>query len=334
MNLVSRKLIIIIAIAVALLIVLMQAQRVNITPAVNDSPIRIAVSQTPLSSPFIIADQQQFFVEHGVSVEIVPCYGGVACAKMLFDGDVDLATASESVVVFQSFNRNDFKLIASFVESGNDLKLLTLNEYNIEHISALSGKSVGVIKASASEYYLDSLLIAHNLTQMPLNKIYLKPQELEQSLISNAVDAISVWEPYGYLLETRANSETINLGMQGVYNLSFNLLAMNEDLNKTTEESARILRAVGEAIDWIHANPDEARVTIASRLDIPLEQLEWSWKDYVFRLSLSNSLLSNLQMQARWAMSAGLVEGVQPEYRQILFPQSLEHALNVEALLK
>lgn len=293
--------------------------------------IRIAVSQTPLSSPFIVAKSNQYFLKQGLNIEIVPCFGGVACAELLFSGEVDYATASESVVMFQSFKRKDFRVLASFVESTNDLKLLALKEQGITKTSDLDGKKVGIVKASASEFYLDSLLIVDNLKRIEISKVYMAPQEMEKALTSNQVDAISVWEPYGYLLENATEEPPVNLGIAGVYTLSFNLLAMGKTVDADPQVATSILLALGDAINWMHQNSDTSRALVSQALDVPLEQLEWSWNDYVFRLSLGNSLLSNLQLQARWATNSGLTSGVAPDYRKIMHAIPLNDALKTEA---
>ncbi|WP_456295778.1 ABC transporter substrate-binding protein [Vibrio sp. AK197] len=292
--------------------------------------VKIAVSQTPLSAPFLIAQNNKLFKKQGIDVSLISCFGGVACAKSLFDGQVDFATASESVVMFQSFKHDDIRLIASFVESDNDLKLLALKNQNIHSIQDLDGKRVGVIKASASEFYLDSILIANNVTDMEYTKVYLPPQELMNSLLSYQLDAISIWEPYGYKTTISSASDVTNLGLQGIYQLSFNLISRQQLIAELDDETHKILSALDEAISWIQAHPEEARAIIARQLDVPANQLKWSWDDYVFRLSLGNALLTNLQLQARWAIEKQLVPNQQPDYRSIFASKPFEDALDIK----
>jgi len=331
MNLVLRKVLALGVICISIILFAYLGATSNQPTNHVSSLIRIGVSQTPLSSPFIVAKSNQYFLQQGLNVELVPCFGGVACAKLLFSGEVDYATASESVVMFQSFKRKDFRVLASFVESTNDLKLLALQEQGITKTSDLDGKKVGIVKASASEFYLDSLLIVDNLKRIEINKVYMAPQEMEDALTSHEVDAISVWEPYGYLIENAVESPPVNLGIAGVYTLSFNLLTMGETVDAAPQVATSILLALSDSINWMQQNPDTSRELISQNLSIPIEQLEWSWNDYVFRLSLGNSLLSNLQLQARWATNSGLASGVAPDYRKIMYAPPLTDALETEA---
>ncbi len=71
---------------------------------INDATVTIAVSRTPLSAPFLVAEKLGFFKQQGLNVSLMPCDGGVACTKMMIDREVEYATASESVVMYQSLS--------------------------------------------------------------------------------------------------------------------------------------------------------------------------------------------------------------------------------------
>ncbi|HFQ4835830.1 TPA: ABC transporter substrate-binding protein [Vibrio vulnificus] len=293
----------------------------------SDSVITIAVSQTPLSAPFIIAKELGYLDSETLRVDILPCYGGVKCAQLMFNGEVQYATASESVVMFSSFERNDFAVLASFVESDNDLKLLTLKENDIEQISQLDGKKVGVIKASSSEYYLDALIKSSVTPDIFIEKHYLPPNEMSIALLDHQVDAISIWEPYGYQLQNEKSHQIHDLSIRGIYHLSFNLMALKSTLESAPQENKQVLVALDRALEWMHEHPIETQKIVARYLDIPIGQLSWTWDDYAFRLVLSNSLLSNLQIQARWALENGLVAGEMPDYRKLIDRTQLWRAI-------
>jgi ABC-type nitrate/sulfonate/bicarbonate transport system substrate-binding protein len=161
--------------------------------------------------------------------------------------------------------------------------------------------------------------VSHNLQDIEIEKVYINHHDLIASLISFNVDAISAWEPMGYQTNLLSGPKVLNLGSQGVYQLSLNLISRNAYLEFAKDEPTRLLQAIDESIEWINSNPQKAQRMIASRLDMPANQIEWSWPDYVFRLSLGNSLLSNLQLQARWAIDSHLVTTPSPDFRKLFF---------------
>lgn len=294
----------------------------------TSSKIKIGVSLTPLSSPFLVAEQLGFFKHFNLNVSIHPCSSGAACTDLMLQRSVDYATASESVVMFQSFQRDDLSLLVSFVESDNDLKLLTLVPARINSVSALEGRKVGIIKGTASEFYFDSVLISSNLKHMPVEKVYLQPHEMVPALLSYRVDAISAWEPMGFEADLLSVADVENLGVKGIYQLSFNLISRSPYLEFVGDEPTRLLQALDKAIEWINSNPEEAIEMIATRLDLPPSQVKWTWQDYLFRLSLGNSLLSNLQLQSRWAIETGLVESSPPDFRELFYPYPYQQVMD------
>ncbi|WP_245688484.1 ABC transporter substrate-binding protein [Vibrio sonorensis] len=152
---------------------------------------------------------------------------------------------------------------------------------------------------------------------------------MNEALINGGVDAISIWEPFGYMLNQDAGGKVVNIGSPGVYQLSFNLISSTSVLHSLPPAtSERTIEALAKAIDWINQYPAQAQAVISNSLDIPVEQLRWSWDDYVFRLSLGNALLTNLQLQARWALENDIRRGTMPSYRDIVSRESFDKLLS------
>ena len=291
--------------------------------AAESRVIRIAVSQTPLSSPFLIAESKRLFNQQGLDVELVPCIGGNKCMSLLLERKVDFATASETVFMFSSFEHPSLRLITSFVESDNDVKLLTLSDTEVTSLASLAGKKVGVVKASASEFFLDSLLILNGVDSAKVERIYFKPNQLVEALLTTKVDAIAAWEPYGYELNSTVPAQVLQLPSRGVYNLSFNLIGFELTANQQQAIPA-LLAALEQANLYLSAHPKQSQMMISEGLDISFRQLNWSWQDYLFRLSLGNALLSNLQTQARWAINRQLVPAKKiPLFRTMFWLEGL-----------
>ncbi|MGX2953461.1 ABC transporter substrate-binding protein [Shewanella sp. JL219SE-S6] len=186
--------------AATLVYLAQRAQATNLPVLLNQTPVRIAVSTSLLSAPVIIADKLELFAREGVYVVLQPLQGGDLCFEALLYHRADLATSSESVVMFNSFERTDFTVLASFAESDNDIKLLTLSQSGITTPAQLDGKRVGVVAGSASEYFLDTILnIAGHPALAPV-RVDIRPSGLAPALLAGDVDAISVWEPYGFQL--------------------------------------------------------------------------------------------------------------------------------------
>jgi ABC-type nitrate/sulfonate/bicarbonate transport system substrate-binding protein len=286
---------------------------------------RIAVSSTPLSAPFFVAEQQGLFKKFGLNIELQLLNGGVKCFEQMIAGDAEFATASETVVMFNSFFRDDFTVLTSFVESDNDVKLLSLNPDKYPNIANLKGARVGMIKSSASEFFIDNTLILHSKSLDFIDRVYMEASELVPALLAGKVDIISAWEPLGYQVSQLATGPIQVLSTKGLYSLSFNLITKKNLAKKNAEANARILQALSEAIDLINAAPEQYQQDVSQLLQVSQSELSYSWRDYVFRLSLGNSLVSNLQTQARWALQNRLVPGdVTVDFRNVIHTQAFE----------
>ncbi|MCG9712297.1 ABC transporter substrate-binding protein [Shewanella insulae] len=291
--------------------------------------LRIATSTTPLSAPLIIARELELFKPYNLDIELLPLRGGHLCFQAMIQGVADLATSSETVIMFNGFQRKDFRLLASFVESDNDLKLLALNENSPKSLTQLNHKKIGMVKASASEFFADAFLIIGGHQQQDFEKVFMSPQALGPALLAGEVDAISVWEPFGYKLIQEYGDTIYQYPGKGIYNLSFNLVTTELNAKLHEKQHADILRALKSAQTYINQHPQSAKQIISDYLNISLSELEWAWNDYLFRLTLNNSLLSNLHAQARWAIASGAVDAQNaPDFRLLLDDLALKQALD------
>ncbi len=56
------------------------------------------------------------------------------------------------------------------------------------------------------------------------------------ALLDHQVDAISIWEPYGYQLQNEESHQIHDLSIRGIYHLSFNLMALKSTLESAPQE--------------------------------------------------------------------------------------------------
>ncbi|MFC3034705.1 ABC transporter substrate-binding protein [Pseudoalteromonas fenneropenaei] len=290
--------------------------------------LTIGVSQTPLSTPFIVAQQQGFFSQFDLDVTIKPCLGGVVCSDMLNRNEVDFATFSDSVVMFQIYKQQEIAVISTFVRAEGDVRLLTKKNAPYQTMAQLKEQPIGLVAGSASEFFVDAMLVAHGMQSSDITKVYLSPVALSAALNDNQVAAISVWEPWAYQLQHNPQQPLRDLSLAGIYTLSFNLVSKTQTLAENDHKVVALLKALDAAIEWAHDHPLQTQQLVANALNLELKQMQWLWERYVFRLSLSNTLIAELQLQARWATKLGLVEGELPSFRQYLYYDALQQVLN------
>ena len=287
--------------------------------------VTIAVSKTPLSTPFYVAQSIDAFRDTCVDVEFEHVIGGQMAFSKVVSGEADFGTTSDSVIAFQSLAKRQFVSHATFVHSDNDVKLLSRPSAQIKTIADLRGKRVGVTKATASEYFLSSLLAMNGMSVTEVELVHFKPEDLITAYLNKDVDAIVPWEPFAYksvhLLANEINlHDTKNLN-----SLSFNLISQQAD-KLTIDKATCVIEGLAKAIDFISSKPNEAQQIVIDQLGIEAEFIDWVWPDYIFKLSLNQSLLLSIKAQALW-----LVESQISDHNQL--PQ-FNHYIDSRALLQ
>jgi len=294
-----------------------------VSGASSAEPLRISVSQTPLSLPFYVADSQGYFAAEGVKIRINEVIGGHRTMQQLLAGDADLATSSEAVVMFNSFQRNDFAIIASFVTSDDDVKIITRADTGIQQPEQLAGKLVGTVTGAASHYFLETLLLLKGVDPKSVHVRNLQPEAMAEALRKREVDAIAIWEPFPFKALQAVPSARL-LPKSTVYRLTFNLSVHKKHLGVRDAELVKILRALDRAEQFIAERPREAKAILLEHLKLDTAFIDWIWPRYHYRLSLDQSLLTTLEGEARWARREALVKGEKsPNYLNFIHADPL-----------
>jgi ABC-type nitrate/sulfonate/bicarbonate transport system substrate-binding protein len=267
----------------------------------------IAVSKTPLSTPFYVAKAINAFDNTCVSVEYIDVVGGQMAFAKVMSGDVDLGTSSDSVIAFQSLTKNRFVTHAMFVQSDNDVKIITRTSENINSAIDLKGKKIGVTKGTASEYFLSTLLALDGLTTEDVQLIHYRPEQLITGLINNEVDAIAPWEPFVFRAAELFDEQIKIHQTKSLNTLSFNLISQTSD-SLFIEKTTCVLQGLNKAIDYIASYPEKSKKIVMAELSLSPEFINWVWPDYIFKLGLNQSLIFNIKSQATWAVETQMSE--------------------------
>ncbi|HEY1058000.1 MAG TPA: ABC transporter substrate-binding protein [Limnobacter sp.] len=288
-------------------------------------PVKIAVSNTVLSLPVFVADSEGFFQKNSASVELLPCVGGVRCLSMMHDGAADLSTATELPVMFSSFKRQDFAILATFVSTSNDLKLLVRRDAGVKLASDLKGKRIAYIKGAASQYFTDLILLYHGINPQQVTLKPMNPDQTQDMLRSKQVDAVVVWEPYASKAAYDLADEVSFVKVPRLYTETFNLIGNKSVLDASPLLVERIVLSLQQACDFINTHPERAKKILSVRLKISPDLIGRIFDDYRYKLSLNQSLMRTLDGQANWAVREGHVPSgsVIPNYIQFVNPSFL-----------
>jgi len=267
----------------------------------------LAVARATMSLPFYIADSQGYFAAEGVNVRTQECTAGQHCLKLLFEGKAQLATAADIPVVFNSFERNDYAILATFVSSSRDVKLVTRKSAGITQAKQLEGKRVAVVKGTSAHYFLDSSLILNDVDVKKVTVVSLQPDQMVAALERQEVDAVAIWEPFAYLAMKALGADGTIFPSPRIYTETFNLIAQRHTIAAREGDLVKVLRALERSQQFIRERPKQAQDILLERLKLDQGFVEWGWSDFDYRMSLDQSLVTTLEGEARWATREGHV---------------------------
>jgi len=306
----ARKIIpaiaVVLAIAIVFFIFLFSPFQQSSAPA---EKITLALGQESLSSLAIIARKKNYFHEQGVDVTIKTFKGGKqALINGLLSGEADIATSADVPIVFNSFDRNDFKIIATIGSSDNEPRIIARKDKLISTPQALTGKKIVTKKGSAVHFFLNTFLAFSGITNEDIELSFTKDgHEMVNLLASGKVDAMSHREPFISEAKSRLGDNAIIFEKPGAYTKTYNLVATDSAIKNKAEALKRVLKALLMAEKFAHKHPADTIKIIANALGITEDSLITVWKSIDLTLALEQTLITTLEAQSRWATSNQLV---------------------------
>lgn len=294
--------------------------------AASAAGLSIAVARTPLSLPIYVAESQGYFAAEGVPVTLKDVTGGHHAYEQLADGKADLATFSDTVVMFGSFKHPDFAVIATIATSTEDVDLIVGKGLGNARPEQLAGKRIGTVIGASSHYYADSWLVFHGVDPRSTRPVSLQPETMASALANGEVDAVAIWNPFSFeILKTVPGAR--QLPNPGTYRLSFNLIAGRKLLGPRDNELAGVLRALLRAEQFIQTEPLKAQAILRDRLALNQDFIDWIWPKFNHRVMLDQSLVTTLESVARWARHEGHVSASRsPNYLNFIYNEPLRMA--------
>jgi len=294
-------------------------------PARAADTLRIAASRAPVSLPLYVAQQRGYFADEHLDVTIADCTGGTRCLRMMLDDKADLATTSEMPVVLQAFAHADVAIVATMVHASDNLKLIARKASGVTRGEQLDGRRVGVIAGTAAQYLLETHLLTVGVDPRHVTMLPLQAEDTLAALQSGRVDAVAVWEPFGYAALHGPGAVGVRLPLNGSYIESYNLVGRRSQFARHEDALARLLRALDRAEQFIQSDPAAAQAILRDQLKLDQHFIDWVWGGLGFRLSLDQALLTTMEGEVRWAQREGHVpEGARPNVLTLIHPGPLK----------
>lgn len=286
--------------------------------------VRLAQSLAPMSGLVFVAKQKGFFEQHGLDVAISNFTSGKQSLDTVIGGGADIATAAEAPITAAAMARQQIAIVAKMESAG--LKTLASAASGIRKTGDLKGKKVAFTAGTGGEVYTMRLLKSAGLVASDVTLVNLRPQDMVAALASGSIDAYGTWEPHIYNGTKALGAKVVPLDTKGIYAETFNIVVMQDYLQKKPAAVKLFLKSLVEAEAWIKANPDEAIKVVADFVKMPINDLKPIWADYIYQVALDGQVLDVLNAHAAWRLESGNHPpgATMPDWRKFIFSAPLK----------
>lgn len=241
----------------------------------------------PDHGPIIVAEENGYFAEQGLEVEIIAPADPSDPPKLVAAGKADLAISYQPQLHLQVHEGLPLIRVGTLVATPLNC-LLTLADGPIESIADLKGKKVGFSVAGVDEALLAAILRPHGLAMEDIELVNVN-WSLSPSLMSRQVDAV---------IGAYRNFELNQMRIEGVDGRCFFLeeegvppydeliyVANSESLDRSLIR--RFLAATEKATQFIVNHPEESwQIFSATAAELRDELNERAWTDTLPRFAL------------------------------------------------
>lgn len=308
-------------------IAIMVIYGLNRTSETAKTPFKIRYSTVPVTidSLFHIAYTKDLFKEQGLDVEYTLNNDGKTSLNQLFNGSADIVTVTAVPIVYNSFKRDDFYILAD-IKHTNIHKGIVRKSSGIKSEKDLKGKKLAAMKGTSAEFFMDTYLAIHNIDKQDNTIIESMnaPQKVE-AFVKGEIDGFFCWEPFISKAEKLLGDDALVLPNKDVFIGSWLIIAKKEFVNSHPLEVENFLRALYKA-EGIIENDRKAALTMHAKLvGVDRDVASKSFSGDGYSMKLDESLLNLLEDEAQWIIDSNYTDAKKmPNYLKRIYTKSLK----------
>ena len=287
------------------------------TPAAAQDRMSVVLDWfvNPDHGPIIVAQEQGYFSDAGLEVEVIAPADPADPPKMAAAGRADLAISYQPQLHLQVAEGMPLIRVGTLVATPLNC-LLVLDDGPVEQISDLAGRKVGFSVAGVEEALLSAMLGQAGLSTADVELVNVN-WSLSPALMSEQVDAV---------IGAFRNFELNQMQIEGVPGRCFypeeqgvptydELIYVANPETMDTDMIRRFLGATERATQFIVNHPQESwEIFSATSAELQDELNERAWADTIPRFALRPEALDagRYVRFETFLNEAGLVEGTRP----------------------
>lgn len=285
----------------------------------NTVSISIGTARDPqLASEMIIADEEGFFSEEGLDVDLQLFQSGADLTAALAGQSIVMGSAGDAPSTILKASGSNVQMIAQQSDISGAQSMI-VNPDVISVPSDLNGKKVAFSPGNTSEALFLRIVEEYSLDEDSMEIFKMGPTEMLAAFEQGDVDAYVVWEPT-VLNGVKAGGERLvsasysyvpgEEGEQKILGAHSLLIADTEFLDNDPETVKAILRALAKAVAFIESDPDKAAEDVANALELETEDVTTMMELNKYSLAITPELIEDIQSTADFLKQNEKIEEV------------------------
>lgn len=243
------------------------------TASAGAEPVRLGLQPWLGYGPLWVAEQNGYFDDHGVDVELSNFNWDQDMTAALASGNLDVIAAATNTTITninqgvdqKGFLVMDLAFEADAILAGSD----------IESISDLEGKTVAFENGTTSDLLINYALRENGMSIDDIEHVPMGASEAGLALIAARADAAVTYEPYASTALSQDDSYRVIMTAADKPGLISDMLTASSTWIEENPEAVRgLIRAWDDAIAFIRENPEEGGEMIAEAVGSPMEEFE------------------------------------------------------------
>ncbi|MBF0319253.1 MAG: ABC transporter substrate-binding protein [Nitrospirae bacterium] len=286
--------------------------------------LSIGVSKEPITALIMIADKNGYFLANGLDVAIKYSEGGNVAIREMFEGLLDMVTVADNMVVFNSFKRQDFRVIATIGTTDNEPKIVARKDRGIIEPADLKGKRIGTVRGTAVHYFLHLFLMKYGMSEEDVKIVLNDPKDTFKLFSEGKLDAISSREPFIIQSARLFGDNATVFSEPALLVKNYNVVALNEYVKNNPDTVKKLLKALTQAEDYAIIHPREAASVISAVLGFSDYEMSQIMPDMKWKVFLEQSMLRRCEDQAVWMVKDKVVDKAEiPNYFNMIYTDGL-----------
>ncbi len=288
-------------------------------PTVAQQKFRIGTGIDPVYSNFYVAEALGLYKKYGVDAEVKLFSRGGEALDALMAGEIHATSNAEYPNVIAVDKNPEVVLIGLSCVAPHTMKLTARAE--IKKPEDFIGKKIGSALGSVTDYCFDKYFEKYKVDKTQVTYINVAAPESVPLLDKGDIVAFFFWEPWPSKALEVSGSKVHILGSSaqlGVYASKLFMAAPRTYAEKNPETIKGFLKAMTEAGEYIHKNPEDSYKLVAKKIPtLTPETIGKMAADFSHRIRFLKEDMKNLDDVATWVVSKGKIKNV-PDWKKVV----------------